>query len=61
SAAGAVASMLTGGIVTVLWEVLGSVEEIASVVIAAPIAVIVLIVVSLATKPAVMASRPVRA
>ncbi|MBD8021400.1 sodium:solute symporter family protein [Brevibacterium gallinarum] len=60
SAAGAVASMLIGGIATILWEVFGPAEEVRSVVIAAPIAIVVLIVVSLATKPAAMVDRPAR-
>ena len=52
--------MLTGGIATILWEVFGPAEEVRSVVIAAPIAIVVLIVVSLTTKPAAMVDRPAR-
>lgn len=50
SAAGAVASMLTGGVATVLWEVFG--DGVNSVVVAFPIAAAVLVITSLATKPA---------
>ncbi|WP_146340590.1 sodium:solute symporter [Nesterenkonia sp. NBAIMH1] len=50
SAAGAAASMITGGIVTVLWEVFG--EGVNSVVVAFPVAVAALVLISLATKPA---------
>lgn len=50
TAAGAIASMVSGGVVTVLWEVFGPVDEIRSVIVAAPAAVILLVVVSLLTK-----------
>ncbi len=52
SAAGAVASMVTGGVVTVAWEIFG--DNVNSVVVAFPVAAVVLIAVSLATKPAPM-------
>ena len=50
TAAGAIASMVSGGVVTILWEVFGPVDEIRSVIVAAPAAVILLVVVSLLTK-----------
>jgi SSS family solute:Na+ symporter len=50
SAAGATASMLTGGLVTVLWELFG--EGINSVVVAFPVAMVALVAVSLGTKAA---------
>lgn len=52
SAAAAVASMITGGVVTIVWELFG--DTVNSVVIAFPIAATVLVVVSLATRPAPM-------
>ncbi|WP_051297365.1 sodium:solute symporter family protein [Brevibacterium album] len=48
SAAGAIASMIAAGAATVAWEVFGPVEEVASVVVALPISVVVLAAVSLA-------------
>lgn len=48
---GALASMIAGGVVTVGWEVSGNAEAINSVIPALPIAVIVLVVVSLLTRP----------
>jgi len=47
--AGGIASMLTGAIVTIIWEVLKKPYGIGSVIIAAPLAIIVLIVVSYLT------------
>lgn len=59
SAAGAVASMVTGGAVTVAWEIFGGVVN--SVVVAFPIAALVLVVVSVATKAApALEETPVR-
>ncbi len=52
SGIGAVTSMLTGGIVTVLWELFG--QGVNSVVVAFPVAVAVLVVISLMTRPAPM-------
>lgn len=49
--AGGVASMLTGAGITMVWEMLGKPGGVASVMIAAPLAIIVLITVSLATQP----------
>lgn len=51
TAAGALSSMVAGGVVTVLWEVSGRSEDINSVIPALPAAIAVLIVVSLVTKP----------
>lgn len=51
TAAGALSSMIAGGVVTVLWEVSGRSADINSVIPALPAAVLVLIVVSLVTKP----------
>ncbi|GAA2097426.1 sodium:solute symporter family protein [Brevibacterium salitolerans] len=48
SAAGAIASMVAAGAVTVCWEVLGPVEQVASVVVALPVSLLVLVTVSLA-------------
>ncbi|MCD6503242.1 MAG: sodium:solute symporter family protein [Euryarchaeota archaeon] len=47
--AGGIASMLTGAIVTIIWEVLKKPYGIGSVLVAAPLAIIVLIIVSYAT------------
>lgn len=48
---GAIASMVAGGVVTILWEVSGKAEAINSVIPALPAAVIVLVAVSLLSKP----------
>lgn len=47
---GGIASMFTGTIVTIVWEVLGQPGGIATTLVAVPISFIVLIVVSLATQ-----------
>lgn len=52
SGAGAAASMVAGGIVTVLWELFG--QGVNSVVVAFPVAVVTLVVISLMTRPAPM-------
>lgn len=49
TAAGAIVSMLAAGITTIGWEVFGPGDQVASVVVALPVAVITLVVVSLAT------------
>ena len=50
TAAGALASMIAGGAVTIVWEATGRAEAINSVIPALPAAVVVLVVVSLATQ-----------
>lgn len=52
SGAGAAASMIAGGVVTVLWELFG--QGVNSVVVAFPVAVTALVVISLMTRPAPM-------
>lgn len=49
--AGGVASMLTGAGATVVWEMLGKPGGIGSVMVAAPLAIIALVAISLATQP----------
>lgn len=49
--AGGIASMICGSLTTIVWEILKSPGKIASVLVAVPVSIVVLILVSLVTQP----------
>lgn len=58
TAAGAIASMAAAAVTTIGWEAFGSVETVASVVLALPVSVLTLVIVSLLTTPRPITPRP---
>lgn len=56
TAAGVLSSMILATVATITWETLGLSEDVNAVIVSLPVALVVLVVVSLLTRPRVMAS-----
>jgi SSS family solute:Na+ symporter len=49
--AGGIASMICGATTTIVWEILKNPGKVASVLVAVPVSIVILVIVSLATQP----------